>query len=424
VYVEARRARIVDMGGPRAGLVAAAVALFLAVAPAASADEPPFIDWNPLLPSLAPEYHPSRAKDCVEGSYRCIENTLDEMYRRFDRLYARCDHNAAFGITYIRVTEAIRKAVLARFYEEPRYLNHEDRVFARMYFQSFDAWRAGRRERVPMAWREALDAGRDRSVSGIGNLLMSMNAHINRDMPYLLDALGLTKPDGSSRKPDHDRGNRVLQPLYDDVLRELDARFDDSISNYDVPGLFADDVALFQILQGWRENVWRHAEMLGHAETPDRRKAVADYIEQYALQQARLIKANTTIQDSSARDAHCAAYRRAHRERGGRARPAIGRRGLRASRRGVVRVRVRCDAGIRDCAGAVSITRRGRRLAKDRRVSLGPGRSRVLRMRLGRRTRRVLRRRGRREVRVTVRTASPWGTTRTASRRVRVKRAR
>ena len=101
---------------------------------------------------------------------------------------------------------------------------------------------------------------------------MSMNAHINRDFPYLVEALGMIKPDGSTRKVDHDRGNRVLHPLYDDVLRELSARYDSSISNYDVPGLFADDVALFQILQGWREGVWRNAEMLRNAKTPAQRK--------------------------------------------------------------------------------------------------------------------------------------------------------
>ena len=161
------------------------------------------------------------------------------------------------------------------FYQEPRFLQHVDKVFARMYFQAYDAWRSGRRERVPLAWREAFDTGRDRSVSGIGNLLMSMNAHINRDFPYLVEALGMNKPDGSTRKVDHDRGNRVLHPLYDDVLRELSARFDRSISNYDVPGLFADDVALFQILQGWREGVWRNAELLRSARTPAQRKVAS-----------------------------------------------------------------------------------------------------------------------------------------------------
>jgi uncharacterized protein DUF5995 len=410
----------------RVGLALVACAVALTAAPAgAAADDPPFIDWNPLLPSAAPGWHPSREKDCVDGSNSCIEETLGEMYRRFDRLYATCDHNSLFGLTYIRVTEAIRKAILRGFYEEPRFLNHEDKVFARMYFTTFDAWESGRRERVPPAWREALDAARERSVAGLGNLLMNMNAHVQRDFPFMLDALGLTKPDGSSRKPDHDRGNEVLNTLYDDVFREMDQRFDDSMSDYDVPGLFADDTALFQILQHWREQAWRHGEMLGRAATPEERKAVADYIERYALDAARFIKANTTIEDSSVRDAHCAAYRRRHRERGGKARPVVGRRGLRASRRGTVRVRARCDRGIRDCAGTLTLTgRRYRPVARVQRVSLRAGASKVYRVRLVKRVRRKLRVRKGVRIRATVRTTSPWGTPRSVFKRARVKRRR
>ena len=156
---------------------------------------------------------------------------------------------------------------------------------------------------------------------------MSMNAHINRDMPFMLDALGLTDPQGASRKPDHDRGNRVLNPLYDDVLKELAARYDPSVDDVDAPGTLYDDAAIFQILQGWREGVWRNAELLGAAETLRQRRAAAEYIENYALGQARMIEAGTAISDSSARDAHCAAYRRTHRERGGQAVARIGRSG-------------------------------------------------------------------------------------------------
>jgi hypothetical protein len=407
------------------GLLAVVVTGLLAAPVPARAADPPFVDWPRLLPSLPNGYHPSREQACVDGAPGCVEETLEEMYRRFDRLYASCEHNAAFGITYIRVTEAIRPRMLEPgFYQEPRFLQHEDRVFALMYFAAYDAWAAGRREQVAPAWREAFDAAQRRSVSGIGNLLMSMNAHINRDFPFMLEALGLAKPDGSSRKPDHDRGNEILNTLYDDVLAELDARFDDRISDYDVPGLFADDLALFQILQGWREGVWRNAELLARATTPAARRAIAEHIESYALAQARFIRHNTRISSSAARDAHCAAYRRSHRERGGRAAPVAGR-GLRASRRGVVRVRVRCARGIRDCHGALSLTdRRRRRIAHGRRLALAPGRARTVRLRLGPRTRRALRRRGRLAVLATVRSRSPWGTIRTASRATRVRRAR
>ena len=276
-----------------------AVVAILALPSAAAAQDPPVLNWNPLLPGLPQPYQPSKDADCVDGDPACIERTLTEMYQRFDRQYSTCDHNAAFGLTYIRVTESIRKAILDGVYEEPRYLGHEDRVFARMYFESYDAWKAGKRDQVPAAWREAWDAGRAKSVTGLGNLLLSMNAHINRDMPYLVEAIGLYKPDGSSRKPDHDRGNPILNTLYDDVIEELAARFDSTVDDLNIPGLVADDAALFQMLQGWREGVWRNAEMLDNAENAGQRKAASDYIEQYALGQARMIRSFTTISSSA-----------------------------------------------------------------------------------------------------------------------------
>ena len=399
----------------RVALATLATALTGAVLPAATvAEEAPFIDWNPLLPSLATPYHPSRELDCPDGARSCIEETLSQMYDRFDRRYATCDHNAAFGITYIRVTEAIRRAERAGLYEEPAFLNHEDRVFARMYFEAYDAWRGGRRELVPPAWREAFDAGRDRSVSGLGNLLMSMNAHINRDFPFMLDALGLTMPDGRSRKPDHDRGNIPLNALYGPVLKELSQRFDPTVDDGDVPGLFAEDIAIFQVLQGWREQVWRHAEMLAAAQTPGQRKAVADYIEAYALQQGREIRRFTTISDSSSRDAHCAAYRRTHREKGAQLRIRLSPRGLLARDRGRVHVRVTCPEILRDCAGTAVLSRGGRRLTRARKVVLRHGESKVVRLRLSRRARRALARDpdGRMAVRARTSSPSPWGSTR------------
>ena len=399
--------------------VAIACAAGASFAPGAAAEEPPFVDWNPLLPSLAQPFHPSRERDCADGSPTCVEDTLAEMYRRFDRLYATCDHNAAFGVTYIRVTEEIRKATLEGFYEEPGFLWHEDRVFARMYFESYDAWATGRRENVPPAWREAYDAGRDRNVSGTGNLLMSMNAHINRDFPFMLDALGLAKPDGSSRKPDHDRGNVVLNRLYGPVLRELSERFDPSVDDADAKGVAGDDTAVFQILQGWREEVWRNAERLAAAETIGQRKIVADYIEQNALGTARQIRAATTISDSSGRDAHCAAYRRTHREKGGLAR-ARGKR-AKVTRNARVRVRVVCPGTVRDCAGRLVLKRRGRRLTRSAPLALAAGQGRVVRLKLNRRGRKIARR-GKLRVRALTASPSPWGTTRTAMVKLRLRR--
>jgi hypothetical protein len=76
------------------------------------------------------------------------------------------------------------------------------------------------REKVPAAWQLALDAARSKQVSGSGNLLLGMNAHINRDLPFVLFEMSLIRADGSSRKGDHDRVNRVLNRVVRPLLEE------------------------------------------------------------------------------------------------------------------------------------------------------------------------------------------------------------
>jgi hypothetical protein len=415
-----------------------ACAAALAMPAAAAADDPLFVNWTPLLPGFPTGYQPSKEKDCLDGSNACIERTLTEMYRRFDRLYATCDHNSVFALVYIRVTEAVRKSVANGFYEEPAFLNHEDAVFGRLYFEAYDAWERGERDKVPDAWKTAFDAGRDRTVAGIGNLLMSMSAHVNRDFPFLLANLGLTMPSGKSRKPDHDRGNEVLLPLYDDIFAEIARRWDPTIYDYQVPGTGTDDAGFFQILVEWREAVWRHAEMLVNAQTPEARQAVADYIEEYALNWTRFWEANTQ-DEPEARDAHCAAYRKANKERGALARAVIGRRGLRVRRRGV-RVRVACPAGIRICDGTLFLDRLRRRTARRRAITarsrrpvvlattplpvIEPGGRTIVRLALPRKARRALRRARRFRVRARVKSTTPWGLEVSSERRGRLRRGR
>ena len=408
-----------------AGAACAAAVALAAPTGAGAQEEAPFLDWNPLLPGFATPYRPSRERDCVDGSNACIEETLSEMYRRFDRRYATCDHNSAFGITYIRVTEAIRRTVLKNnLYAEPKYLNHEDKVFARMYFVAFDAWARGDRAKVPAG----LAGGAGRRARPHGERPgeppdVDERAHQPR---YAVPArgAGAGRSEGQQPQARPRPGQPRAPPAVRRRAQELAARYDPTVDDIDAPGTLYDDTAIFQILQGWREGVWRHAEMLAAADTIQQRRAVAEYIENYALGIAQMIKAGTTISDSSARDAHCAAYRRTHREHGGQAEPRIGRRGLRARRGGIVRVRVACPEPVRDCSGTLALTRRGRRLARAGRVALRAGESKVVRVRLTKRVRRLLVRRKRLVIRATASSPSPWGTTRTAVARGRLKRPR
>ncbi len=298
------------------------VALVLAVASfaPAAADDPVPPDPDPirglvlppldtligLLPPL-PVPGAAYAGDlCRSGSGRCIDRVIDRMRVRLDGLAHSCEHSVIFSLAYLRVTENVRKAVRSGYFDDPKWLNRVDTVFADLYFQTTSRWESGRRAKIPGAWRIALQAEEDRAVSGLGNFMLAMNAHINRDFPYVIAKVGLTAPDGTSHKADHNRYNQRLDSLYSPVFAEEAKRFDPAFDDIDAGTI--EETAAGLIMRGWREMVWRHAELLALASTAAQREVAQRQIETYAALQALLIRQVFGIGDPAPRDAWCAAH--------------------------------------------------------------------------------------------------------------------
>jgi len=308
----------------RASIVATMSALLTlagSTAPAAADDEipPSVLDQliNPkpldpvigLLPAL-PVKHVSYAGDvCPDGAPSCIENTIAEMQQRLHLLAASCDHDAVFALAYLRVTENVRDAVASGVFDDRVWLGQVDAVFAKLYFDSLDAWNSGdpvAQASTPKSWQIALQAADDRAVTGLGNFMLAMNAHINRDFSYVLAEIGLTGPDGTSHKKDHNAYNRRLDSLYAPVFAEEAARFDPSFDDIDV--LTVEETVAGVIMRGWREMVWRNAEQLALAKTPNQRRLAEQTIEHYAATQAQLIRTTFASPDSTERDTWCAEH--------------------------------------------------------------------------------------------------------------------
>ena len=296
--------------------LAVAVALSALLVPsAAQAEDPTFTGWTNLLPgSPGLVFDAGSGDDCIAGRIQCVDKVVREMTRRFNALADTCSHNAIFGLTYLRTTEEYRRAATTPgSFEDAAFVNHEDAVFAAYYMRAYDDYAAGRRSAVPGAWRVAFDATRDHAVSASGNVFLGMSAHINRDLPYVLEGIGLVKPDGSSRKRDHDKVNEFLNRVSDDVFPEIASRFDPTADDGNLNGTLLDDWASFQIVPAWREQAWRNAERLAAAKTPAERAQVEASIESFATQEAQALKAATAYnpllgQSSAARDAYCAAH--------------------------------------------------------------------------------------------------------------------
>lgn len=278
----------------------------------ASAADPPFVGWTAALPAIAWQFEANSADDCVAGRITCVQKTIKQMQQRFDPAAKVCAHSAVFGLAYLRTTQTyLETARTSGFYNVPALVNHEDAAFAALYFGAYDDWAAGRLERVPPAWRIALQAGASRQVSGTGDLLLGMNAHVNRDLPFVLAAIGLVAPDGSSRKPDHDKVNVMLNHVVEPLVSEEAARFDPGIEGPQTP-YGVGYTGLMQTLLAWRESAWRQAEQLVAAPDDAARALVAASIENNAVANAKAIVAATgyvpPVTSTDSRDRYCAAH--------------------------------------------------------------------------------------------------------------------
>jgi hypothetical protein len=291
-------------------LAASSLAIAPSIASAGLLPANPITDWSTVLPGLAAPYTPDDPNNiCNAGNPQCVQSVAREMSKRLQPLSDTCSHSALFSLLYLDVTHHIYDAVTTPgYFQVPGVISHEDALFASYYFNAFDNYSKGDLADTPYAWQVAFNAAAARSEQGIGNLLLGMNAHINRDLPFVLYRMGLFNSDGTSRKPDHDKVNSVLYAAYDEAVTEGAKRFDPSLAQYE--GTTNDDSGI-QTVIAWREEAWRNAEALASARDDTARAAIAQRIEQSANAEANLLAAayaNPPGQTSASRDAYCAIH--------------------------------------------------------------------------------------------------------------------
>jgi len=272
----------------------------------------PYVAWSAYLPGWTDEFIPSSENDCVAGRPACLKQTRQEFGRILKENAQDCTHASVFALAYTRITQTYAwSRDIPGYYEDVPYMNHMDAVFARYYTDAYYSYKNGNRSAVPKAWLTAFDAARDKRVTATGDLLLGINAHVNRDLPFVLAATGLVRPDGQSGKADFDKANQFLNDSSAAMMAELAARFDPKVDDSNDPlGLSYGTV--MQMLTSWRENAWRNAEALVNAPNPTARSAVAAYIESGATTIAKTVllaqSYSPPLTSTASRDAYCAAH--------------------------------------------------------------------------------------------------------------------
>ena len=278
------------------------LAAFLLAAPAHAQEyaNPP---WPNLLPPfpVASDAQPGPMPGCRRGRIACVDRTM----RKMERLQARlgCDHRGVFATTYLTLTRQLRGAIAGGTFKDKRYLSFQVTHFASYYFRTIR--RVERGWTVPEAWRIAMEAAATGEVNAAQDMLLGINAHVQRDMPFVVAELGLVTRKGKTRKPDHDRGNDVLNDAYQAVVDEVEARYDPVLAFTNPDGVVVDDAFGMEMVKGWREGVWRNAERLVNAETEEDYARVVESIETNAAQWARFMAAPQQPGYRVQRDAYC-----------------------------------------------------------------------------------------------------------------------
>jgi hypothetical protein len=297
----------------RFALITAVVVLLLA-APAAHAQTAPDLPWPELLPPApAPaDVQPGPVPGCRVARIACVDRVIRRLRATRDRL--GCDHRAVFADTYLLLTRQFRTVLRRdpRLFDDRRWLIYEDVTFANFYFPLFR-----RGAELPEAWRIAFDTAARGDANAAQDMLLGINAHVQRDMPYVVASVGVRTPDGRTRKPDHDVVNQILAQAYETIVRDVERRYDPfvGVSNSSVTPL--DDFGGLELVKGWREGVWRNAERLLNARTEAERALVVRSIEDNAANWARMIATPAGPPGyRRKRDSYCAD--RAKSRRGGR----------------------------------------------------------------------------------------------------------
>jgi Family of unknown function (DUF5995) len=193
-------------------------------------------------------------------------STIAEVLARMQAIGAslgRKDGVAIFDRLYLQVTQAVDAASTGADFENPRFLERLDVVFAGLYFDA-EATTASAAS-CPAAWRPLVET-RAQAREPIQFALAGMTAHIGHDLPVALvttcQELGLAPEDDSAVHRDYQRVDGLLATVETQVARWFDTGLIADIE--DVTPLKTDEAIAMWSIVAARDVAWQHAKLLWH----------------------------------------------------------------------------------------------------------------------------------------------------------------
>lgn len=150
-----------------------------------------------------------------------IHNFAD-VIARLEQIIAWAKENDSplgyFAALYYKMTLAVRDAVLRGEFENGSRMEQMDVVFARRYFDAFEAWQSGA---LPSnSWKIAFESVQNNDIAVMQHLLLGMNAHINLDL--CISAAAVRQRDAIfGLRKDFMHINHIIQSLTEQTQQQL-----------------------------------------------------------------------------------------------------------------------------------------------------------------------------------------------------------
>jgi hypothetical protein len=191
------------------------------------------------------------------------------------------DFRGLFVMAYVAMTNTIGQWIERGAFHDGAAMARYVVAFANEYRRALADGIAGERSRIPMAWRQSFDACEARAATAFQCLLLGINAHMNRDLPYAVVEAGMDV-DSPHCYLDHVRIDDVLRLNMPAVRRGVAVAYGREFPlSQQLLGCFI-ETRLARRFEQARRNAWSHAQLLLHADTVAARADVEAMIERRA----------------------------------------------------------------------------------------------------------------------------------------------
>jgi len=190
-----------------------------------------------------------------------VEDVIS-LLRSLDGQLSNDDGLKWFNLLYMKVTEGVRHQSAAFRWENTRWLERLDVIFAKLYFAAISGW-LGNRNELARAWLPLFEARDQPGVMRLQFAFAGINAHINHDLPIALVQTGkelrISPRRSTPEFRDFEKVNDILEVVMENtkqyiatgivgLLDEDLGRLDDRIANWGV--------------RKARETAWSNSEIL------------------------------------------------------------------------------------------------------------------------------------------------------------------